>query len=46
MAFWTGRYASRTHFRNTVEVEDVVDLVRKNFEGRLRFVDGYEETKD
>ncbi len=43
MAFWTGRYAGREHFRHTVEVEDVVYLVRKNFEGRLRFVDGNEE---
>jgi glyoxylase-like metal-dependent hydrolase (beta-lactamase superfamily II) len=43
MAFWTGRYAGREHFRNTVEAEDVVYLVRKNFEGQLRFVDGAEE---
>jgi glyoxylase-like metal-dependent hydrolase (beta-lactamase superfamily II) len=43
MAFWTGRYAGREHFRNTVEVEDVVCLVRENFEGRLRFVNGSEE---
>src|SRR5919112_4832918 len=43
MAFWTGRYASREHFQSTVEVEDVIDLVRKNFEGRLHFVNGNEE---
>ena len=43
MAFWTGRYAGREHFRHTVEVEDVIDLVRENYEGRLRFVDGDEE---
>ena len=43
MAFWTGRYAGREHFRHTVEVEDVTYLVRENFEGRLRFVDGDEE---
>ena len=43
MAFWTGRYAGREHFRHTVEVEDVIHLVRENFEGRLRFVDGDEE---
>ena len=43
MAFWTGRYAGREHFRTTVEVDDVVYLVRKNFEGRVRFVDGHEE---
>lgn len=43
MAFWTGRYAGREHFRDTVEIEDVVYLVRENFEDRLRFVDGSEE---
>jgi glyoxylase-like metal-dependent hydrolase (beta-lactamase superfamily II) len=43
MAFWTGRYAGRDHFRTTVEVDDVVHLVRENFEGRLRFVNGNEE---
>ena len=43
MAFWTGRYAGREHFRTLAEVDDVVYLVRKNFEGRVRFVDGYEE---
>ena len=43
MAFWTGRYASRAHFRSIVEVEDVIHLVRENFAGRVRFVDGSEE---
>ena len=43
MAFWTGRYAGREHFRHTVEIEDVLHLVRENFEGRLHFVDGNEE---
>jgi glyoxylase-like metal-dependent hydrolase (beta-lactamase superfamily II) len=43
MAFWTGRYAGRDHFRTIVEVDDVVYLVRENFEGRLRFVAGSEE---
>ena len=43
MAFWTGRYAGRAHFRNTIEVEDVLHLVRRNFEGQLHFVDGNEE---
>jgi glyoxylase-like metal-dependent hydrolase (beta-lactamase superfamily II) len=42
MAFWTGRYASRGHFRCHVEVEDVVWLARQNFGGRLRFVSGSE----
>lgn len=43
MAFWTGRYANRAHFRSIVEVEDVIHLVRENFAGRVRFVDGSEE---
>lgn len=43
MAFWTGRYASRGIFRNLVEPEDVVSLVRHNFDGRVKFVDGSEE---
>jgi glyoxylase-like metal-dependent hydrolase (beta-lactamase superfamily II) len=40
MAFYTGRHAARKAFRHSVEVEDVCALVRLNFEGRLRFVDG------
>lgn len=40
MRFWTGRYAGRPHFRGTIEPEDVLHLVRENFAGRLRFVDG------
>lgn len=43
MSFWTGRYANREHFRQLVEVEDVVHLVRQNFEGRVRFVHGSQE---
>ncbi len=43
MAFWTGRYAGRDHFRTIVEVDDIAYLVRGNFEGRLRFVAGSEE---
>jgi glyoxylase-like metal-dependent hydrolase (beta-lactamase superfamily II) len=40
MAFWTGRYASRREFRHSAEVDDVVELVRVNYAGRLRFVEG------
>lgn len=43
MAFWTGRYASKEHFRRIVEVEDIVHLVQKNLAGRVRFVSGAEE---
>lgn len=42
MAFWTGRYAGRGHFRDIVEVEDILQLVRENFSGRLGFVSGSE----
>ncbi|GMA66145.1 N-acyl homoserine lactonase family protein [Alicyclobacillus fastidiosus] len=43
MAFWTGKYASKGHFKSVVEVEDIVHLVRENFNGRLHFVDGTAE---
>src|SRR4051812_23089696 len=35
MAFWTGRYAGRPAFRQIVEEEDVIGLVRRNFAGRV-----------
>jgi glyoxylase-like metal-dependent hydrolase (beta-lactamase superfamily II) len=40
VAFWTGRHAHQPLFRHPVEVEDIVDLVRLNYAGRVRFVDG------
>lgn len=43
MAFWTGRYASKGAFKWVVEPDDVLELVRHNFAGRLRFVDGSAE---
>ena len=43
MAFWTGRYASKRAFLWVVEPEDVLELVRHNFAGRVRFVDGAAE---
>lgn len=43
MRFWTGRYASRMEFRKLIEVEDVVHLVKENFEGRVEFVSGTKE---
>ena len=43
MAFWTGRYASKGAFVWVVEPEDILELVRQNFAGRLRFVDGTAE---
>jgi glyoxylase-like metal-dependent hydrolase (beta-lactamase superfamily II) len=43
MAFWTGRYASKGAFLWVVEPEDILELVRHNFAGRVRFVDGVAE---
>ena len=43
LAFWTGRYAGRGAIGHTVEPPDIVELVRLNFERRVRFVDGDEE---
>ena len=43
MAFWTGRYAHKGGFVWVIEPDDVVELVRHNFAGRLRFVDGTAE---
>jgi glyoxylase-like metal-dependent hydrolase (beta-lactamase superfamily II) len=43
MAFWTGRYASKSGFLFVVEPEDILELVRQNFAGRVRFVDGTAE---
>ena len=43
VAFWTGRYAPRGEIGRIVTPEDIVELVRLNFERRVRFVDGDEE---
>jgi glyoxylase-like metal-dependent hydrolase (beta-lactamase superfamily II) len=43
MRFCTGRYVPYGAFRHAVEVDDVVALVRYNYEGRLHFVDGEQE---
>jgi len=43
MAFWTGRLATRSAFRRSAEVEDMLALVRLNYDGRLAFVDGERE---
>ena len=46
MSFWTGKYASRKAYRHLIEVEDVVHLVKENFEGRIDFVSGDKEILD
>jgi glyoxylase-like metal-dependent hydrolase (beta-lactamase superfamily II) len=43
LAFWTGRHAARREIVHIVEPPDIVELVRLNFERRVRFVDGEEE---
>jgi len=43
MSFYTGRYVRQTAFRHSVEVDDILALVRFNYEGRLVFVDGDKE---
>lgn len=43
MAFYTGRHARRPAFRHSVEVDDVLTLVRLGYEGRVAFVDGEQE---
>jgi glyoxylase-like metal-dependent hydrolase (beta-lactamase superfamily II) len=43
LAFWTGRHAARGEIGRIVEPPDIVELVRLNFERRVRFVDGDEE---
>lgn len=40
MRFYTGPYARRPAFRHSVEVEDILALVRLTYEGRVAFVDG------
>ena len=42
LAFWTGRHAGRGAIGHTVEPPDIVELVRLNFERRVRFVAGDE----
>ena len=43
MAFYTGRLVSRAPFRRSIELDDVLALVRMNYEGRVVFVDGERE---
>jgi glyoxylase-like metal-dependent hydrolase (beta-lactamase superfamily II) len=43
MSFYTGRYVSQPAFRHSIELDDVLALVRYNYEGRLKFIDGDQE---
>ena len=40
MAFYTGRYAGRPAFKSSIEVDDVCNLVRLNYAGRVKFIKG------
>ncbi|MCZ6628777.1 MAG: N-acyl homoserine lactonase family protein [SAR324 cluster bacterium] len=43
MAFWTGPYAKYQVFQRSMEIDDVVALVRHNYGGRIGFCQGMEE---
>jgi glyoxylase-like metal-dependent hydrolase (beta-lactamase superfamily II) len=43
MAFYTGRHVSGSAFRHSVEVDDMCALIRLNYAGRVKFVDGAAE---
>ena len=43
MAFWTGPYVRYPVFGRSMEVDDVVALIRHNYAGRLGFVQGTAE---
>lgn len=40
LAFWTGPHARRTMYRNIVDPDDIIGLVRRNFAGSLDIYDG------
>ncbi|MGH2819028.1 MAG: N-acyl homoserine lactonase family protein [Actinomycetota bacterium] len=40
LRFWTGRHAGRGEMGKIVEPDDIAELVRLNFDRRVRFVDG------
>jgi glyoxylase-like metal-dependent hydrolase (beta-lactamase superfamily II) len=43
MRFYTGRHVRHPAFRHSIEVDDIVALVRYNYEGRVTFIDGDQE---
>lgn len=46
LAFWTGKYARRGEFLRTIEVDDILRIVRMNLEGRVDLVEGDKEIVD
>ena len=43
MSFYTGRHMSKPAFRHSIEIDDIVAMVRYNYDGRVTFVDGEQE---
>jgi glyoxylase-like metal-dependent hydrolase (beta-lactamase superfamily II) len=43
MSFNTGRYMSTPAFRHSIELDDILAMVRYNYDGRLTFIDGEQE---
>ena len=43
MRFYTGRHARHPAFQRSIEVDDILALVRLNYAGRVNFVDGEQE---
>lgn len=46
LAFWTGKYAPREEFLRTIEVDDILRIVRRNYEGTVDLIDGTKEIVD
>lgn len=46
MAFWTGRFAPRREFSRHIEIADIERVIRLNFAGRVRMVDGLHAVAD
>jgi glyoxylase-like metal-dependent hydrolase (beta-lactamase superfamily II) len=46
MAFYTGRSGPQPAFRHSIEVDDLCALLRLNYDGRVRFVDGEDDVVD
>lgn len=43
MSFYTGRHMSKPAFRHSIEIDDILAMVRYNYDCRLSFVDGEQE---
>ena len=43
MRFYTGRHMSTPAFRHSIEIDDILAMVRYNYDGRVSFIDGEAE---